>query len=304
MKLKPIFLYIFVPLFLIAAAMVIVAGSSRNQNQSATLRIVAGENMWGSLAAQLGGSRVSVTSIISDPNADPHDYESTTASARAFAQADYVILNGAGYDQWGQKLLDANPNSQRKTLTVADLLGKKNGNNPHFWYSPAYVNRTVVQMSDDLTALDPNHAAYYQQQLQKLQRKLAGYQEKIAGIKRTYGGTKIAATEDIVEYTTQAAGLDLISPETFMQATAEGNSPSAGSVATFENQLQSNEPKVLMYNSQTTSKLTENMKKIAQAHNIPVVGVTEIAQPANATFESWMDAQITALQQALSKEQS
>lgn len=304
MKLKPIFLYILVPLLLIFAAMAIVAGSSRNQNQSATLHIVAGENMWGSLVSQLGGSHVSVTSIISDPNADPHDYESTTASARAFAQADYVILNGAGYDQWGQKLLDANPNSQRKTLTIASLLGKTNGDNPHFWYSPIYVNRAVVQMSDDLTALDPNHAAYYQQQLQKLQGKLAGYQGEITAIKHAYGGAKIAATEDIVEYTTQAAGLNLISPESFMQAAAEGNSPSASSVATFENQLQSGEPKVLMYNSQTTSKLTENMKKMAQARNIPVVGVTEITQPANATFESWMDAQITALQQALSKEQS
>src|SRR5437870_13645555 len=104
--------------------------------RSGTLQVIAGENFWGSIAAQLGGSHVSVTSIVTNPNTDPHDYESSATDARAFATADYVVLNGAGYDDWGQKLLSANPGQNRKVLTVAELLNKKAGNNEHFWYNP------------------------------------------------------------------------------------------------------------------------------------------------------------------------
>jgi hypothetical protein len=111
-------------------------------NSTKTLQVIAGENFWGSIAAQLGGARVEVTSIVTNPNTDPHEYESSATDARAFATADYVILNGAGYDDWGQKLLSANPSSSRKVFTVADLLNKKAGDNPHFWYNPDWVEPT------------------------------------------------------------------------------------------------------------------------------------------------------------------
>src|SRR5437660_11000667 len=117
-----------------------------------TLQVIAGENFWGSIAAQLGGSRVSVTSIVTNPNTDPHEYESSATDARAFATADYVILNGAGYDDWGQKLLSANPGSSRKVFTVADLLNKKAGDNPHFWYNSGWVDRVVDRSAADCKA--------------------------------------------------------------------------------------------------------------------------------------------------------
>src|ERR1700732_5185742 len=133
-----------------------------------TLQVIAGENFWGSIAAQLGGSHVAVTSIVTNPNTDPHEYESSATDARAFATADYVILNGAGYDDWGQKLLSGNPSQSRKVFTVADLLQKKAGDNPHFWYNPGWVERVADRITADYQALDAADSGYFTQQRQAL----------------------------------------------------------------------------------------------------------------------------------------
>jgi zinc/manganese transport system substrate-binding protein len=263
------------------------------------LQIVAAENFWGSLISQLGGDRVRVTSVISDPNADPHEYESNAGTARAFANADYVIINGAGYDSWSGKLLNAGVNPHRKVLNVAGLLGKKAGNNPHFWYNPAYVNRVVAQMEHDLIALDPADADYFRQRDQALKTALAQYQNRIAAIRKQFSGTKVAATEDIFVYLAKAAGLDLISPPAFMQAVAEGNEPPAQSIVEFHDQLESKEPAVLVYNRQTVTPLTEGIKKLAADEGIPVVGITETVQPPDASFQKWMDSELISLQNAL-----
>jgi zinc/manganese transport system substrate-binding protein len=274
-------------------------GGAATSAGSTTLQVVAAENFWGSLASQLGGPHVQVLSIVSDPNADPHEYESSAANARAIAAANYVIENGAGYDSWMDKLLGASPNPNRKTLTVATLLGKQEGDNPHFWYNPDYANKVVAQMEQDLAALDPANASYYAAQYRALQASLAQYQNRIASIREQFGGTKVAATEDIFSYLADAAGLDLVSPPAFIQAVAEGNDPPAGSVVTFEDQLRSGQVRVLVYNEQTITPLTENMKKLAAEQGIPVVGVTETIQPPDALFEEWMNAELIALQNAL-----
>ncbi|MGA2231107.1 MAG: zinc ABC transporter substrate-binding protein [Tepidisphaeraceae bacterium] len=266
---------------------------------SPLITVIAGENFWGSLISQLGGNQVSVTSIVSDPNADPHEYESNAEDAKLFATANYVVLNGAGYDSWGNSLLSASTNANRKVLVVADLLGKKDGDNPHFWYSPDYVNRVITQMESDLISLDPKDTAYFQSQYAALQSSLAEYQNRIANIKTAFGGTKVASTESIFVYLADAAGLNLISPAEFIDAVAEGNDPPASSVVTFEKQLQAHEPQVLVYNEQTVTPLTENMKKLAAESSIPTMGITETIQPPDATFQEWMNAQLLTLQNAL-----
>ena len=123
------------------------------------INVVAGENFWGSIAAQLGGSAVSVRSVVTDPNADPHEYESSTSDARAFADADLVILNGAGYDDWGQKLLDADTSNHRTVLNIAQLLGRKPGDNPHFWYNPGYVLTVADKITAEYKSIDPGGAS-------------------------------------------------------------------------------------------------------------------------------------------------
>lgn len=269
--------------------------------QSGTvMQVVAAENFWGSLVSQIGGIHVQVLSVVSDPNADPHEYESNADDARAISTADYVIENGAGYDSWADKLLSAGSNNpNRKVLNVGNLLGVKEGDNPHMWYNPAYVNQVIAQMESDLIALDPADAAYYRAQYATLQSNLAEYQGRITAIKQQYGGTEVASTESIFAYLATAAGLDLISPPAFIDAVAEGNDPPASSVVQFENQLKSGQVKVLVYNEQTVTPLTESIKKLAAEQGIPVIGVTETIQPPDATFEEWMNAELLSLQNAL-----
>jgi zinc/manganese transport system substrate-binding protein len=274
-------------------------GTGINAAGSKVLQVVAGENFWGSIAAQLGGSHVSVTSIVTDPNADPHEYETNTNDARAFAQADYVILNGAGYDSWGQKLLDANPETGRKVLTVATLLGKKEGDNPHFWYSPIYVERVANQITSDYKSLDPAAAAYFTQQLSTFEASMSEYHQRINEIKDKFAGRKIGATESIFVYMASALGLDLISPPAFMDAVAEGNDPPASSVVQFEQEIQQKQIAVLVYNMQTITNVTNTIKQLASWQNIPTVGISETIQPADASFQQWQVAQLIVLQNAL-----
>ncbi|HEX8981304.1 MAG TPA: zinc ABC transporter substrate-binding protein [Ktedonobacterales bacterium] len=266
---------------------------------SGVIQVVAGENFWGSIAAQLGGSHVSVTSIVSDPNADPHEYESSTTDARAFASASYVVLNGAGYDTWAQKMLDANPVSGRKVFTVANVLGKHNGDNPHFWYNPAYVERVADQITADYKTLDPSNATYYGNQREAFEAALANYHERIAAIRSSFAGRKIGSTESIVVYLADALGLDPVSPPAFMQAVSEGNDPPVSAVAAFQQQLTQRQISVLVYNKQTATSVTTNLQTIAAQQRIPMVGVTETIQPPTLSFQDWQTGQLAALQQAL-----
>jgi len=300
MNTKAVFGSIIIILAVIVGAVVwFKATPSQAPAKSNVLQVVAAENFWGSLISQLGGTHVQVLSIVSDPNADPHEYESNTTDARAVADADYVIENGAGYDSWMDKLLSAGGNPARKVLQVADLLGKKEGDNPHFWYNPAYVNEVVAQMEKDLVTLDPANAGYYQQQYMALQSSLLGYQNQVASIKQQYSGTKVGATEDIFVYFADAAGLDLTTPPEFIQAVGEGNDPPAQSVVTFQNQIKTKQIKVLVYNVQTVTPVTESIKSLAASEHIPVVGISETTQPPDAKFQDWMSGEVAALESAL-----
>ncbi|MBA3948058.1 MAG: zinc ABC transporter substrate-binding protein [Herpetosiphonaceae bacterium] len=263
------------------------------------LHIVAGENFWGSIATQLGGTHAALTSIVLDPNTDPHEYESNTNDARAFAQADYVILNGGGYDDWGQKLLDANAAPKRKVFTVATLLGKKEGDNPHFWYNPTYVEQVADQITADYKALDPADADYFTQQRTAFATALKPFHDRIAAIKAAYSKQKVGATESIFVYFADALGLDLISPSEFMQAVAEGNDPPVSTMAEFQRQVTQKQITVLVYNVQAGSAVTTNLKQLANDKQIPVVGISETLQPPEATFQDWQDTQLQAIQKAL-----
>ncbi len=264
-----------------------------------TLQVVAGQNFWGSIAAQLGGTHVSVTSIVSNPNADPHDYESSAQDARLFTTADYVILNGAGYDAWGARLLSANPNANRKVFTVAELLNKKAGDNPHFWYNPDWVDQVADKITADYKALDGADSDYFTQQRAAFRASMKPYHDRIVKIKSTFSGVPIGSTESIFVYMAQALGLNLISPPEFMQAVAEGNDPPAQTVAEFHDQVAGKKIKVLVYNLQTSTNSTDELKRLAANNGIPVVGVSETLQPVDATFQEWQGAQLLTLQNAL-----
>jgi len=279
-----------------------VAGTACGTGPAGTvgqINVVAGENFWGSIAAQLGGSKVSVHSVVTDPNADPHEYETSTQDARAFAEADFVILNGAGYDNWGQKLLDANSSSHRMVVTIAPLLGRKPGDNPHFWYNPGYVITVADKITAEYKAIDSGDASFFDQQRSAFTTALKPYIDRTSDIKSRYSGTPIGSTESIFVYMASALGLNLISPPDFMDAVAQGTDPPAAAVAKFHDQVAGRQIKVLLFNFQASSALTASLRQLAQQQKIPLVGATETLQPVGATFQDWQAAQLTALEAAL-----
>jgi zinc/manganese transport system substrate-binding protein len=276
--------------------------TSSTASSSGVIHVVAAENFWGSLITQLGGTRVGVTSIVSDPNADPHEYESNTANAMAIANAQLVIINGAGYDTWAQQLIASSNTPNQVVLNVQELINQTVDANPHFWYSPTYVNETVKAMYQDLVSMDPSHTSYYTQQYNALNASLAEYNARINEIKQQFGGVKVASTESIFAYVANATGLDLVSPPAFMEAVAEGNDPPAQSVVQFDQLITNGSVKVLVYNEQTVTPLTQSIKALASQNNIPIVPMTETIQPPDVSFQVWMNAQLIVLQNALNQE--
>jgi zinc/manganese transport system substrate-binding protein len=284
----------------IAALAVTGCTPSGGSEAGGRLRVVAAENTWGSIAAQLGGDRVQVTSIVSAPNADPHDYSSTPQDARAVYQASYVLVNGAGYDAWADKLVGASTAPGRRILDIARLLGRRRGENPHFWYDPGAVERVADRISSDYARLDSANSGYYRARRAAFERDLSAYRGRISAIRSRFGGTPVAATETVFEYLARALGLRLSSPPDLMRSVAEGTDPPAQGVAEFQRQLDAHQPRVLVYNRQTVTPVTEALKRRALERGIPVVGISETLQPPRARFQDWQVVQMGALERALS----
>ncbi|MBV8691063.1 MAG: zinc ABC transporter substrate-binding protein [Actinobacteria bacterium] len=287
----------------VVLAIAVVAGacSGSRVRGGAPIAVVAAEGFWGSLAAQLGGDDVRVHSIVTDPNADPHDHEATAADARAVAGADDVIVNGVGYDPWVDKLVKANPRQGRVVLRVGDLVGKHEGDNPHLWYSPGYVERTADRITADFGRLDPAHRADYAARRTALRQAMQPYRDLVASIKAHWSGTRIGATETVFAYMADALGLDVVSPAAFMRAVADGNDPPAASVAAFQRQLMHRAIDVLVFNAQTATASTTNLARRARAEHIAAIAVTETLPRPYPTFQAWQVAQLRALQRALER---
>lgn len=263
---------------------------------------VACENFWGSIVQQIGDTRVSLTNIIADPAIDPHDYEPKTSDARLFAGARYVVVNGAGYDPWAAKLLAANPVPGRRVLTVADLFGKKDGDNPHLWYSPDYVLQTTDRITADLQALDPNGAAFYDAQRTYFKNiALQPYTTAIGTIRQRFAGTPVGASESIFVYLAEAVGLNLITPEGFLDAINDGSDPTAQDKAAADAQITGRQIAVYVYNSQNTTPDVDAQRDKAQALGIPVVAITETADTPTQSLQDWQTAQLQALIAALAQ---
>jgi zinc/manganese transport system substrate-binding protein len=266
------------------------------------INVVAAENVWGSLAEQLGGSRVKVTSIINNPDADPHDYEPTAADGRAIAAADLVIINGVGYDAWAGKLADANPVADRTTITVGDLAGAKEGDNPHRWYNPDDVRKVIDEITASYQKIDAAGAAFFDSQHDAvLATNLKAYFDTISQIKGAYAGTPVGASESIFAMLSPALGLDLVTPAPFLTAISEGTDPTAADKATIDRQIKQKQIKVYVYNSQNATPDVQAQVDAAKAAGIPVTAITETLTPPGTPFQDWQAAQLTALKRALAQ---
>ena len=276
--------------------------SATSSGSSTVITVVAAENFWGSLAGQLGGDHVKVTSIINSPDADPHDYEPTAADGREIATSRLAIINGVGYDAWATKLAQANPNSDRTDLTVGDLVGAKDGDNPHRWYNPDNVRTVIDQITADYKKIDPADAAFFDTQHDTvLTTNLKTYFDTIAAIKSGYAGTPVGASESIFAMLSPALGLDLRTPAAFLKAISEGTDPTAADKATIDAQIRTKQIKVYVYNSQNATPDIQVQVKEAKAQGIAVTTITETLTPAGASFQQWQVAQLDALKTALAQ---
>ena len=267
------------------------------------LVVVAAENFWGSLALQLGGDRVTETSIITNPDTDPHSYEPTPNDAKLIAGAQLFIQNGIGYDSsWAPKLVSANPATGRDVLTVGDVVGLKDGDNPHQWYSHDNVYKVIDAITAEYKKLDPAHAAYFDTQKQNFESTtLAAYNQLEADIKAKYAGTPIGASESIVSPLADSTGLKMLTPYSFLRDISEGNDPSVADKSTIDAQIKNRQIKVYVYNSQNSTPDIAAQVKEAKAAGIPVTTVTETLAPASATFQDWMVGELQGLKTALAQ---
>ncbi len=297
------FLLLLVLIGIISLSFFVLTGHRNIQNSSSKLQIVAAENFYGDITKQLGGNNVQVTSILSDPNVDPHEYESNVQDGIAISHANFVIENGAGYDTWMDKLLSASPNKNRTILVGADIANHKLEDNPHVWYGLDNVQTIAAKITETLKKDDPSHTLEYDQNLAKFDASLQPLQQKMSQIKMKYANTSVALTETIYLYQTQPMGLTVLTPIGFERAIAEGNDPSAQDVATTNDQITKKQVKVLIYNAQTVTPVTTNLQNEAKQNNIPVVSATE-TMPTTKHYQSWMMDQLNNLEQALASSSS
>jgi zinc/manganese transport system substrate-binding protein len=285
------------PLAVLLSAFFVVAGAS-TLNAQKIINVVAAENFYGNIVQQIGGDMVNVTSIMSDPNVDPHEYESNVEDAKAIADADLVIENGGGYDDWMDKLLSASPRASRIVLKGFDLAVKKLPHNEHVWYNADNAQAMALAVSRSLQKLLPQGAAQFVKNERAFRESLGTIRQKMAQIAGRYSGTPIGLTETIFLYQALPLGLKVLTPFEFQKAIAEGNDPPADTVVEAQNQITQRKVKILVYNEQTISPIIAKAQADAKAANVPTVGVTE-TMPPGETYQTWMLRQLDEVRSAL-----
>jgi zinc/manganese transport system substrate-binding protein len=274
-----------------------VASRRVSAQATTTVTVVAAESFYGDIIQQLGAGHVNVTSIIRSPTADPHEYEPSVADARAVSGAQLVVKNGLGFDAFMDQLLAASPNDSRIVLDAGDLLGKKDGDNPHLWYSIDGMATLAGSITSALARLDDANASDYVQALQPFLASLQPIRDLMAAISAAHGGAHLTQTEPVFGYMGEALGLDIDNGE-FQHAIEEGIDPSPRAVAAIRQSITSHQVRALLYNTQTTSSITEEIRRLAERSGVPVVEVSETPTPGKS-YQQWMLDQLAALQRAL-----
>jgi zinc/manganese transport system substrate-binding protein len=265
-----------------------------------TISIVGAENEYASVIQQVGGKYVQVTAIMSNPNTDPHTFEASPAVARQIANASLLVVNGVGYDTWATDINNAVPSDGRKVIDVQQLLDLPDSTpNPHLWYNPATMPTVAAEIASDLSAIQPAHAAYFKANAAAFTASLASWAQAIAKFKAAHPNAPVATTEPVADYMLQAAGADNLTPWAFQADIMNGTDPSPQNVATERDLFTQHKVKVFLYNQQVTDTLTDSFISLAHANGIPVVGVYETMPTPGYNYQSWMTAEVSALDKAV-----
>ena len=276
------------------AAMLAASAAAR---AAAPIAVVAAENFYGDVAQQIGGPNVAVTSILSNPDEDPHLFEVSPSVGRALAGARIVIYSGIDYDPWMVKMLHAVAGRGRTAIDVAALIGRKPGDNPHIWYDPATMPALAKRLAAALARLDPSHRSAYEQRLAKFEQSLRPIDARIAALRRRLAGTPATATEPVFGYMLTALGMPSLN-QRFQVAVMNNTEPSAGEIAAFEDDLRRHRVRLLVYNSQASDPVARHMVDIANAAHVPVIGATE-TEPPGLDYQAWMTRELDAVARAL-----
>ena len=264
------------------------------------IKAIGVENEYANVIGQIGGKFVRVTAIETDPNTDPHTFEVSPKIAAQIAAAALIVRNGVGYDSWVEKIMAAAPSADRKVIVAQQVLGLPDSTpNPHLWYDPKTMPVVAKAIADDLSALRPAEAKYFHANLEKFDASLEPWKMAIAAFKSKYAGTPVATTEPVANYMLQAAGCDILTPLSLQTAIMNGNDPSPQDVTTQNDLFAGHKVKVFVYNQQVTDTLTRSFLDLAKRNGIPVVGVYETMPTPGYTYQSWMIAEVAALQKAV-----
>jgi zinc/manganese transport system substrate-binding protein len=281
------------------AGLLLLATAQPAPATPSAVQVVAAENFWGNIAAQVGGSHVSVTSLITDPSADPHLFQTNAVDAAKLAQAQVVIENGAGYDGWMGSLLGADGGHPR-IVTAASVLHVTGDNpNPHLWYDILRVPAVASAITAALAKADPPDAAAFRANLATFDTSLAPLTNMLATIKKHFAHAPVAYTERVPGYLLADAGLHVVTPPGFAQSVEDGTDPSAADTVAMQKLLTHHDIDVLLYNVQTVTSVTTQIRALAKKDGIPIVGVSETMPTDAVTYQQWQLAQLDALHAGL-----
>ncbi|MCE3268439.1 MAG: cation transporter substrate-binding protein [Burkholderiales bacterium] len=263
---------------------------------AAGINIVAAENFYGQLAKEIGGNNVKVNSIISNPNADPHLFTTTSATSKEIVNAQVIIYNGANYDGWMEQILKSQKNLT--VINVANLIQLNKPNiNPHLWYKPDTMPKLALYLTNLFIKLDNKNKIQYSQNLAKFLKDNKQVQDNILNLRAKYAGVKVTATEPVFNYMTEAIGLHMQGLD-FQWKIMNNTEPSPKMLSAYLDLLKGHKIRLLFYNKQVIDSTTKNILAIAKKNGIPVVGITE-TMPQNISINSWLLDQLQQTEQAL-----
>jgi zinc/manganese transport system substrate-binding protein len=282
------------------AVLLAAACSSASAASSGKIVAVGAENEYANVISQIGGKYVQVTAIESNPNTDPHTFEASPSVAENVSSAQLIVQNGLGYDTYMNKIEAAAPNAKRKVIDVQSLLGRPDSTpNPHLWYSPTTMPAVAKAIAADMSALQPAHASYFQANLRAFDRSLDPWYQALAHLRAAFPGAPVAVTEPVGDYMLQAAGAKILTPFRFQADIMNGVDPAPQDISLQNSFFSGHAVKVFVYNQQVTDSLTQSFLTEAQHDGIPVVGVYETMPTPGFDYQSWMLAEVNAMQKAL-----
>lgn len=269
-------------------------------SKAGVIGAVGAENQYANVLSQIGGKYVSVSSVLDNPNTDPHTFEASPNVAEEVGKAELIVQNGVGYDGFMNSIESASPNPKRKVVVVQDVLGlADNTRDPHLWYDPTTMPAVARVLAKDLAMLEPSHRAYFQARLRTFDASLQPWFNAIAGFKAKYDGTPVAVTEPVADYLLQAMGAKIVTPFIFQADIMNGVDPAPEDITLENGFLTKHEAKVFCYNEQVVDSLTASMRQTARSAGVPVVGVYETMPTPNFDYQSWMMAEVVAIQAAV-----